>query len=40
MTEAATLNSYLIEIFKNHKLMKIFQKEEFEKKEPMNILKI
>ena len=32
MTEAATLNSYLIEIFKNHKLMKIFQKEEFEKK--------
>ncbi len=32
MTEAATLNSYLIEIFKNHKLMKIFQKEEYEKK--------
>ena len=31
MTEAATLNSYLIEIFKNHKLMKIFQKEKFEK---------
>ena len=31
MTEAATLNSYLIEIFKNHKLMKIFQKEEYEK---------
>ena len=32
MTEAATLNSYLIEIFKNHRLMKIFQKEEYEKK--------
>ena len=32
MTEAANLNSYLIEIFKNHKLMKIFQKEEYEKK--------
>ena len=32
MTEAATLNSYLIEIFKNHKLMKIFQKEEYEKR--------
>ncbi len=31
MTEAATLNSYLIEIFKNHKLMKIFQKELYEK---------
>ena len=32
MSKAAILTSYLIEIFKNHKLMKIFQKEEFEKK--------
>ena len=27
------LTSYLIEIFKNHKLIKIFQKENYEKKE-------
>ena len=26
------LSSYLVELFKNHKLMKIFQKEEYEKK--------
>jgi len=32
MHNAGILNSYLIEIFKNHKLMKIFQKENFEKK--------
>ncbi len=32
MIKAGTLTSYLIEIFKNHKLMKIFQKEEYEKK--------
>ena len=25
------LSSYLVELFKNHKLMKIFQKEEYEK---------
>ena len=31
MTKAGALNTYLMEIFKNHKLMKIFQKEEFEK---------
>ena len=31
MNKAAILTSYLIEIFKNHKLMKIFQKENFEK---------
>ena len=31
MNEAGVLNSYLIEIFKNHKLIKIFQKEEYEK---------
>ncbi len=32
MTIAAILNSYLIEIFKNHQLVKIFQKEIYEKK--------
>ena len=26
------LTTYLVELFKNHKLIKIFQKEEFEKK--------
>ena len=31
MDSAGTLNSYLIEIFKNHKLTKIFQKEAYEK---------
>jgi ATP-binding cassette, subfamily B, bacterial MsbA len=31
MDNAGTLNSYLIEIFKNHKLTKIFQKEAYEK---------
>ena len=31
MERAALLTSYLIEIFKNHKLMKIFQKEKYEK---------
>ena len=31
MTKAGILSSYLIEIFKNHKLMKIFQKENYEK---------
>ncbi len=31
MQRAAVLTSYLIEIFKNHKLMKIFQKEKYEK---------
>ena len=31
MQRAAILTSYLIEIFKNHKLMKIFQKEKYEK---------
>ena len=30
MVSYGTLTSYLIEIFKNHKLMKIFQKEKFE----------
>jgi len=32
MNFAGILNSYLVEIFKNHKLTKIFQKEEYEKK--------
>ena len=32
MTLAGVLNSYLIEVFKNHKLIKIFQKENYEKK--------
>ena len=32
MTMAGVLTSYLIEIFKNHKLIKIFQKEVYEKK--------
>ena len=31
MQKAAVLNTYLIEIFKNHKLMKIFQREKYEK---------
>ena len=32
MDRAGVLNSYLIEIFKNHKLTKIFQKENYERK--------
>jgi ATP-binding cassette, subfamily B, bacterial MsbA len=32
MNRAGLLNAYLIEIFKNHKLTKIFQKENYEKK--------
>ena len=32
MQRHGTLASYLIEIFKNHKLIKIFQKEDYEKK--------
>ena len=32
MQRHGTLASYLIEVFKNHKLIKIFQKEEYEKK--------
>ena len=31
MTYAGIFNTYLVEIFKNHKLIKIFQKEEYEK---------
>ena len=32
MNKAGVLTTYLVEIFKNHKLMKIFQKENYEKK--------
>ena len=32
MSKAGILTSYLIEIFKNHKIIKIFQKESYEKK--------
>ncbi len=32
------LTSYLVELFKNHKLIKIFQKEDFEKKRAENYL--
>ena len=32
MHKVGILNTYLMEIFKNHKLMKIFQKENYEKK--------
>ncbi len=32
------LTSYLVELFKNHKLIKIFQKEEYEKKRAENYL--
>ena len=31
MVKAGALNTYLIEIFKNHKLIKIFQREDYEK---------
>ena len=31
MERAGNLNTYLIEIFKNHKLIKIFQRENYEK---------
>ena len=31
MVKAGDLNTYLIEIFKNHKLIKIFQREDYEK---------
>ena len=30
MDKASVVNTYLIEIFKNHKLIKIFQKETYE----------
>ena len=36
--KAGSLTTYLMEIFKNHKLIKIFQKEDFEKKRSDNYL--
>ena len=38
MLKAGILNTYLMEIFKNHKLMKIFQKEAYEKDRANNYL--
>ncbi len=38
MEKAGTLNSYLIELFKNHRIIKIFQKEEFENQRANNHL--
>ena len=38
MQKAGILNTYLMEIFKNHKLMKIFQKEIYEKDRADNYL--
>tara|TARA_Y100000389_G_scaffold126249_1_gene123634 strand:- start:11781 stop:13520 length:1740 start_codon:yes stop_codon:yes gene_type:complete len=38
MQKAATLTSYLIEIFKNHRILKIFQKEDYEKKRADNFI--
>ena len=38
MNIAGKLTSYLIEVFKNHKLMKIFQKENFEKNRADNLI--
>ena len=40
MKHAGILNSYFMEILKNHKLAKIFQKENFEKKELLSLLKM
>ena len=38
MQRAGSLTSYLIEIFKNHKLIKIFQKENYEKKRANDLI--
>tara|TARA_A100001035_G_scaffold278737_1_gene278307 strand:+ start:170 stop:1906 length:1737 start_codon:yes stop_codon:yes gene_type:complete len=38
MTRAGILNTYLFEIFKNHKITKIFQKENFEKKRAFELI--
>ena len=38
MQKAGVLNTYLMEIFKNHKLMKIFQKESYEKNRASNYI--
>ena len=39
MQKAGIFTTYLIEIFKNHKLMKIFQKRILKNKEVRNLLK-
>ena len=36
--EAGKLNSYILEIFKNHKIIKIFQKENYEYSRADNVL--
>ena len=38
MDRAGLLNTYLLEILKNHKLAKIFQKEKFEKNRAINLI--
>ena len=38
MLKVGVLNTYLMEIFKNHKLMKIFQKENYEKKRALKYI--
>ena len=38
MSRAGELNTYLIEIFKNHKLTKIFQREQYENKRAVEFL--
>ena len=38
MLKVGILNTYLMEIFKNHRLMKIFQKETYEKKRALNYI--
>ena len=38
MLKVGVLNTYLMEIFKNHKLMKIFQKETYEKKRALKYI--
>ena len=40
MDQAGAVNTYLIEIFKNHKLIKIFQKESYETARADGALKI
>ena len=38
MNRAGVLTSYLVEMFKNHKIIKIFQKEDYEKKRAFNFI--
>tara|TARA_S200000501_G_scaffold357546_1_gene381328 strand:+ start:640 stop:2379 length:1740 start_codon:yes stop_codon:yes gene_type:complete len=38
MDRAGVLTSYLVEMFKNHKIIKIFQKEDYEKKRAFNFI--